>query len=223
MSRYRGGLGSEQGSILVLSLLVTLIVLGVGLTVMWAASSGLRVAGNVTRRQEAMYAAEAGMEMAKAVLATTSSWSSLLAAPTGCTPLSDDLKGIVLCAGTEPLQNKEVAPAAAATTHALPGGSSMKYTVWIRNDWGTECDSTETNKNNVDCDGNPGADPTLRDTDGNNRVIVRSEGLARDGVSFVALEAVIARGGAGPAAEAAYSQGGLNAQGSSSAKVSISP
>ena len=68
----------ESGSILVLTLLVTLVILAVGLTAMWLSSSGMKMSGNLTRRQEALYAAEAGMEHARSVLANTPIWDNLL-------------------------------------------------------------------------------------------------------------------------------------------------
>jgi hypothetical protein len=70
---------NESGSVLVLTLLLTLVILGVGITAMWMSSTSTQVSTNLARRQEAMRAAEAGMQRARAIFSTTTlTWNDIL-------------------------------------------------------------------------------------------------------------------------------------------------
>jgi hypothetical protein len=240
---------SERGSVLVLALLVTLIVLGIGLTVMWVASSGQKISGNITRRQEALYAAEAGVEYARTVLndPANANWTNTFLTVASCGATRDYLDlteaasyGRVLCVSGTPIQDTPLI-SGANTQSALastPGGQQavdgLKYTVWIRNDWASEgCVAASGTPSKIDC-GDPGAgtypngtggeagDIALMNNDRNGRVIIRSEGIARDRTSRVTVEVIVTRpGGLTTASE--YTQAGLNAQGSNSGKASVAP
>jgi hypothetical protein len=182
----------EAGSVMVLALLVTLLILGVGLTAMYLSSSGMKVSGNITRRQEAMSASETGVERAVAVLnnAGADTWSALLQAGT-CSATLDDQptsqlntekkKGVVLCDASVALENVSLLEGSSTTiaTGAAPAMQNLTYTVFIRND---DAEAAQLW-------------PTLSalawETDNDNRVVLRVEGTARDSLSFFAVEAVI--------------------------------
>ena len=143
-------------------------------------SSGMKISGNISRRQEALGAAETGIERAQSVLRAnaTNDWDLLLA---GCGGGAVAGKGEILCDGATPIKNEPVIP----NTVAPPPGTAetattwgsfktnVSYTVYVRND------PVETTAN-----------PAIDDED--KRVVIRSEGVGRDGLSFFAIEAVIA-------------------------------
>jgi len=184
----------EAGSVLVLALLVTLLILGVGLTAMYLSSSGMKVSGNLTRRQEALSASETGMERALAVLNNVdpANWSSLLP-PNQCGATQDELpssqyntekrKGVVLCDNGVPLENVSVLEGSSTTlgTSGAPAMENLRYTVYIRNDDGEAALLWPTSSPNT----------AAWETDNDNRVVLRVEGWARDSLSFFAVEAVI--------------------------------
>jgi len=171
----------ESGSVLVLAMLVALVILGVGLSALFLSNSGMRVSGNLSRRQEALGAAETGTERALDILRAnaTNDWDSLLGdltSATACTAATGytAVKGNILCDGTTPLENVQVV---ATVPTGLPAsyGDYLTYTVYIRND------PTETASSKLG---------PFDDED--KRVVIRSEGLGRDGVSFFAIETIIA-------------------------------
>ncbi len=191
----------ESGSILVLTLLVTLVILAVGLTAMWLSSSGMKMSGNLTRRQEALYAAEAGMEHARSVLANTPIWDNLL---NGCGSALDDAttggRGYVLCEGTIPLANYLIGTGTSKTQAKVRGVSNIQYTVFVRND------AAEA------------ANPAIGLwNDSDERIVVRAEGTGRDGLSFFAIEAIMSKASSLPE-EDNYSQLGGSAQNQNSAR-----
>ncbi len=173
----------EAGTALVLVLLVSLLLLALGLTAMWVSSSGVRVTANLARRQEALAAAEVGIERARSVLAGAGDWnpllgdasSSVLCATSPVTP-RDVKKGNILCDGGRPLKDIPVIESASSTTAAAPELASYKYTVWIRND------PVETAINSAEMG------PFL---DRDRQVILVAEGQGRDGLSYVAIEVTV--------------------------------
>jgi Tfp pilus assembly protein PilX len=172
-SRHLPPTDRESGSVLVLAMLVALVILGVGLSALFLSNSGMRISGNLSRRQEALGAAETGTERALAILRTnaTNDWDSLLVGGCTATPF-DPTKGNILCDGATPLEN---VPVVATVPDGLPAtyGQYLAYTVYIRND------PTE-------------ASGLGAFNDEDKRVVVRSEGVGRDGVSFFAIETIIA-------------------------------
>ena len=165
----------ESGSVLVLAMLVALVILAVGLSALFLSNSGMRISGNLSRRQEALGAAETGTERALAILRTnaTSDWDSLLVG--GCTATAyDATKGNILCDGATPLENVKVVDSTELPPD-MPSSFSdyLAYSVFIRND------PTE-------------ASGLGAFNDEDKRVIIRSEGVGRDGVSFFAIETIIA-------------------------------
>ena len=201
---------------MVLTLLVTMIVLGVGMTVMWVSSSGMKTSSSITRRQEALYAAESGVARVRSIIAAfDGNYETLLR---GCdTAENDPTRGNVLC---DPVTNVKLQDVRVVTGQSLgqtrPAPQNGRYTVWIRNDWMAECGSMELSADKVDCDkdGAPDRDQAMFQDD-NRRVILRAEGTGRDGLSFVALEVVLV----GPpmnSGASSYNQLGFNAQGTHS-------
>lgn len=209
---------SEQGSIIVLALLVTLIILGVGLTVLWVSSSGTKITSNITRRQEAIYAAEAGLERARRFLDTYNlDWSfltlSVANGGNGCGADAYDsaTKGRILCDGPTPLRDVSVIAGSQISSDGgasqnFAGMSNISYTIYIRNDDAEAAANIPLGK-----------DPQF---DNDRRVILRIEGLGRDHLSYYALEAVMATP---PQAlpENYISQHGGNAQNTNSSKANI--
>jgi Tfp pilus assembly protein PilX len=194
--------GRQSGSVLVLALLVTLVILGVGLVAMWLSSSGMKMSGNITRRQEAMYAAEAGLEHARAILQTNNAWGPLISTPCLSGEPPNDYtggKGPVLCDGATALYNYSLLQGSSTTLSKAQLQSKLTYTVFIRND-PEEVQSTLGS-----------ASPVSQWDDQDSRVVVRSEGRGRDGLSFFAVETVISRAAASLADES-YSQLGGSAQ-----------
>ena len=195
----------ESGSILILTLLVTLVILAVGLTAMWISSSGMKMSGNLTRRQEALYASEAGMEHARSILANTIKWDDLL---NGCSGHSmNDTgpggRGVILCEGGitgTPLANYLIASGASMTSGKVRGLNNITYTVYIRNDAAEAADLTIGLYNDED-----------------SRIVVRAEGTGRDGLSFFAIEAIMSKASSLPD-EDNYSQLGGSAQNQNSSK-----
>ena len=92
---------AEDGSAIILVLLVAVTLLGVGVVAMWAASTTSRLSGNINRRIEAMQAAEAGIQRARAIVNEgTYTWTQLLQGqPCGSTEVAG--KGYELCFGSD--------------------------------------------------------------------------------------------------------------------------
>lgn len=188
----------EEGSILTLALLISLALLGVGLIVLWASSQGTRVSGNVTRRQEAFYAAESGMAHGRSVLVNAfnlvGNWAAFFNPTCGGVANSAVAgKGQILCDAGTKIESFQVR---SGTSDQL-GLDQVRYTVYIRND--------------------PIEGTTV---DNDRRVILRAEGIGRDGVSYVALQSVVTVAGTvNPSNE--YSQEGGGPQGANSGKGTI--
>lgn len=201
----------ERGSVLVLALLVTLIILAIGLTAMWLSSSGMKMSSNITRRQEALYAAETGLSHARQILKNTVRWSDLLLGCSGSHSVADDPtgKGMILCeTGTGPaLYQLSMLKDSTTTKVKARWMDNLQYTVYIRND-AAEVASGAAGLND----------------DKDRRVVIRAEGTGRDQLSFFAIEAVVSQASA-MLEEENYSQLGGSAQNQNSgnAKVPLPP
>ena len=77
--------GGEGGFALVLAILALMLLTMLGLTLATTTSTELQVATNYRWNQQAYYNAEAGVEMAKAIL-RTADWNAILPAPRTATP-----------------------------------------------------------------------------------------------------------------------------------------
>jgi hypothetical protein len=174
----------DRGAVLVIVMLLMLTVLGLALTAYWLTSGNLQVAANMNLRAQALYAAESGLERARAVLdnPATDVGPALLA---GRTPGGDDVPtgvdsngnangvGALLVDGTTTLWDVPFPPATfgrgAGTANAPTVASQGRYTVWVRNDTAElRLGDITTNRNQV--------------------VVVRSRGVAADGRTQVILE-----------------------------------
>lgn len=208
-SRRSAARERAAGSVLVLALLVSLILLGLGLTALYLSSEGGKVSTGVSRRGEAYFSAKSGLERARAILHDSTTWiNSLSGCPTSPAwdPVRhvDVVKGRVLCAAGAPLYRVRLLEASTQSATKAAAVSSVEYTLWIRND-----------------DEEGGAANIL--TDNNTRVIVRAEAQARNRLGFVALEQIIGRGAGGSLPEAAYSQAGMGPTGANSGKAALGP
>ena len=171
---------SESGSVMILAMLVTLLILGIGLTAMWVSSSNMQVSGNLTRRQENLFVAETGLERARSVLATTAStWANLITS-VNCGATKDDIggKGKVLCEGGAMGRPLEDVPLVEGSALTGAGRSDMTYTIWIRND------DAEVSTNVA------AGRPAELDLD--RRVVARVEATGKAQLSYFAVEAVLA-------------------------------
>lgn len=180
----------QRGAVLIIVLMVMLGLLGLGVTALWMTTSNLAIGANMNQRAQALYAAEAGIERARAVLnaeppLTNAQVNAMLAgsnpgAGQDNVPTGVDGNGVpngvgaVLVDGVTPLFNVPFPPASFnrnAGTVDDPTATTMgSYTVWVRND------TAEIRK------GSPTAE-------GNGSLVVRARGVAIDGRATVILEA----------------------------------
>lgn len=143
---------------LVLTLLLTLVILGIGLMAMYMSSSTTKVSSNLVRRQEAMQAARAGLDQARSVLlqmvgsggSASPNFSPALRGTNCATPPTDNTariaaftagKGWILCDGNTDgapgvlFQNRTVvAGGATATAFGATNYNNVTFTAWVRND-----------------------------------------------------------------------------------------
>jgi Tfp pilus assembly protein PilX len=175
----------EGGAVLIIVLMIMIVILGLGMMALWLTSGNLQVGGNMNLRTQALYAAEAGIERARAVLnaPTAPNVVSLL---TGSNPTWDNVPtsvdattgqpngvGAIMMDSADALRNIPFPPASFARSSGSatnPTSAQMgTYTVWIRNDLAEVRRGRYTN-----------------DADG--AVVVRSRGVASDGRTNVVLE-----------------------------------
>ncbi len=192
---------AESGSVLVLALLVTMVILAIGLVAMWLSSSEMQMTGNISRRQEALYAAEAGLERARATLMEYTNWSDPVKGCDLTSPPNDPgdpaagHKGFVLCDPSgNMLYNMYLVDASSQTKAKAPGTENLRYTVYIRND-----DAEIAQK---------APDTSWYNNDDDKRVVIRVEATGRDGLSFFAIETVMSQSVVIPVEENYLQQGG---------------
>jgi hypothetical protein len=193
LQRSRGRRSSERGALLVVVMLLMLALLGLGLTGLWLTSGNLQVSANINQRLAALYVAEAGVERARFLLNGGADVAALLR---GSTPGSDDVPtgldatgvpngaGAIMMDGALRMLGVAWPPASfgrSAGSLTAPVATTMgTYTVWVRND-------------TADCRNG------LYTVDSNGTVVVRSLGLAPDGLTQVVLEVAL---GAFPSSKA---------------------
>ncbi len=175
----------ERGAALLVVMMVMLGLLGMGVTALWLTSGNLQVAGNLNLRTQALYAAEAGVERARALFNAPMA-PNLDAMLVGYNPALDDRPtaldpntgepngvGALLVENGVALRDVPFPPASfgrgAGTTEAPVAERMGTYTVWIRND-------------TAECRQGRFLD------DSNGAVIIRSQGVANDGRTNVVLE-----------------------------------
>lgn len=220
---------SERGSILVMTMVITVVIMALGLTVMWVASRGQKVGANLSRRQEALYAAEAGIAYAQAFLAEhiVEGWSPYLRAAddTPANPCAKaawvEAKGaVLLCDQTgNAIMQKQIF---ADSGVELVNKNNLTYTIYLKNDpaeW-MDCDGfpageTEECAAPPEGFGGPETDRWRATHDNDDRLVIRSEGIGRDGISMVAIEVTVKKP-TDVATAQSWHQSGMNAQGSNS-------
>jgi hypothetical protein len=167
----------ERGSVLLLALLLTLLVVGLGLAALWLSSARTRVSRNTARQRHALHAAEAGLDLARAILSQRD-WNVLLDG-TPCGAPAFPGKGRLLCDGSAPVRHRRVFEISSSNPASRARGlAAVTYTVYIRND-----------------PAEAGGDAGVRGDDQDQRIFVRSEGLGRRGASYAAIEALVSRHG----------------------------
>ncbi|MCB9558403.1 MAG: pilus assembly PilX N-terminal domain-containing protein [Deltaproteobacteria bacterium] len=183
---------NERGSVMVVTLMLALVLTGIGITALYTSRAGSTTVTNQTRRNEALWAAQAGIARAREILGKVENWNELLSG-TGCSGSFVSGKGRELCDDSAKVQEIRVVPASSATAGAASGLEQITFTVYIRND-----DDEAAVDGEVDSD---------------RRVIVRSEGRGRGGLAVVSLEAVLNSAFLGAGKAPSYSQVGLGAGG----------
>jgi hypothetical protein len=195
----------ERGAILVVVMLIMVVLLGLGMTGLFLTKSNMQMLTNTNLRNHALYVAEAGLERARDILngpvapdlAALLGGAGHLPNPADEIPTQvDDVHGLPLGRGAiltdssgAPLFRINY-PTSIFHGEPVPGnpdgvsaGLMGAYTVYIRNDT-PEC---RVNKFT---------------TDTNEVVVIRSEGMAIDGRTTVALEMTMGAGTGGGAAGA---------------------
>jgi Tfp pilus assembly protein PilX len=187
--------GGEAGAVLITVMLVMLALLGLGIMALWMTSGNLQIGANTNMRNQALYVAEAGIEMVRNDLngpsrAITTGPNNLLQGgrdllndniPTGLDAAGqpNGVGAVYFLANNTPLTNVAFPP---ASFNRGSGGNLSTtmgtYTVWIRNDTA----EMRTNPLNYTSDGTNGI------------VVIRSRGVAPDGRTQVTLEVTMGPG-----------------------------
>ena len=182
--RARAG---ERGITLLLTLVLIVAMLGMGFLAVYVSSSGIGLQTNISARQAAMNAAQAGLQHARLILAAvgttngygtcTNGWTCVLQGRTHAKddlPTSGNAKGVgaILYDGNNPIVDMPSPNGSSATT------TLGQYTVWVRNDL---ADVTVAMAN---------ATPnTALLVDNNGIVVIRVVGKDKSGAAQVAIEA----------------------------------
>lgn len=227
---------NDEGAVMLLALLVSMLLAGLGVSAMWMSSSSTRISSNVNMRNEALNAAETAIDRGRFVLrAGAASWDNLLMG-TNCSARYHDLnnKGAVLCdpdiaaAADKAVELKNLVSPETEAAKKYVNLENMTYTVWIRNDpiefkWcNGVIDPGETNDTG-ECatPANGGlsgveTDVWRRTHDKDRRVCLCAEGVARDGISRVAIQAIVTPAAVQNMRETNYSGDGNDQSGAGS-------
>jgi hypothetical protein len=193
-------------------LLVMVALLGLGMTGLFLTSGSIQMNSNINMRNQALVVAEAGIERAQFILNNPLVTPNLprLLAPTVSNPSDEPIqntnqcqgerRGAVLRDGATPLVDIVYQPVSRTADLPAAGGasgavmvlaSSMgRYTVYVRQD------TRDCRMGNYTCDLAPSMDagievcttPPPAGVPPNGVVVIRSEGVASDGKTRVALE-----------------------------------
>jgi hypothetical protein len=200
-----GGRRDERGAILVAVMLIMIVLLGLGMSGLFLTKSNVQMLTNTNLRNQALYVAEAGLERARDILNSpvTPDLTALLGGeghvpfPNDEIPTSlDPVTGLPLGRGAILTDTSGAAlarvnyPTSVSHGEAVPGnpdGISASlmgtYTVYIRNDL------AECRQGKFTVDGTAAG--------GNEVVVIRSEGMAVDGLTTVVLEMTMGAGTGG--------------------------
>jgi hypothetical protein len=187
---------AERGAVLITVMLVMLALLGLGVMALWMTSGNLQIGANINLRNQALYVAEAGIEVVRNDLNGTP--KRVIYGPGGLlmggkdllndnVPTGVDVNGqpngvgaVYFLPNNTPLTSVTFPPAAFARGAGGNRSTTMgTYTVWIRNPTSDVRRGFYTT-----------TDSTLPDPP----VVVRSRGVAPDGRTQVTLEVTIGPG-----------------------------
>jgi len=194
----------EAGAVLVIVMLAIIGLLGIGLAGVFLTGGNLQVAANTNIRNQALYVAEAGLERARDILNGPSQidFPAMLGGAGHVAHAADEIptalnskhqpigRGAILrdAAGV-PLYHVSY-PTSVSRTEALgdnpngaPNAFMGSYTVYVRND------TAECRMGKFVVDG--------ADVNGNQMVVIRSEGTGFDNKTAVILEVVMGPKGGG--------------------------
>lgn len=185
----------DGGFTLFLSILVIVLLLGLGVGAIYVTTMGTRIAGSLDARQAALNAANAGIQHGRQIMTNYSnastSWNIPLQGQGNAKdqlPTTANPKGVgaIMYDGATPLSNLRFPNVTCAvSTDCFAGESCVNslcsglgnYTVWVRND---PVDINLAAKNS-----------TSMEIDTNTTVILRSVGTDPSGAATVAVEAAV--------------------------------
>jgi hypothetical protein len=187
---------AESGAVLITVMLVMLALLGLGVMALWMTSGNLQIGSNTNLRNQALYVAEAGIEVVRNDLngnpkRVIHGVGGLLAGgkdllndniPTGvdANGQPNGVGAIYFLPNNTPLTNVAFPPAGFGRGSAGNQSTTMgTYTVWIRNP------TPDIRRGYYTTTDGTSVDPP---------VVVRSRGVAPDGRTQVTLEVTIGAG-----------------------------
>ena len=200
------GRDGQAGAVLVIVMLAMIGLLGIGLTGVFLTGGNVQMAANTNLRNQALYVAEAGLERARDILNGPSQvdFPAMLGSaghvaylhdeipnsldsrgqPVGRGAIMRDAAGVPMYKVSYPTSVSRTEPIPGDNPHGAPNAFMGSYTVYVRND------TAECRMGKYVVDG-----PAVN---GNQMVVVRSEGTGFDNRTLVVLEVVMGpKGGAG--------------------------
>jgi len=200
------GRDGQAGAVLIIVMLAMIGLLGIGLTGVFLTGGNVQMAANTNLRNQALYVAEAGLERARDILNGPSQvdFPAMLGGaghvayvadeipnsldsrgqPVGRGAVMRDAAGVPLYKVSYPTSVSRTEPIPGDNPNGAPNAFMGSYTVYVRND------TAECRMGKYVVDG-----PAVN---GNQMVVVRSEGTGFDNRTLVVLEVVMGpKGGAG--------------------------
>jgi hypothetical protein len=210
------GRNGQAGAVLVIVMLAMIGLLGIGLTGVFLTGGNVQIAANTNLRNQALYVAEAGLERARDILNGPSQvdFPAMLGGtghvayvadeiphsldtrgqPIGRGAIMRDAAGVPLYKVSYPTTVSRTEPIPGDNPNGAPNAFMGSYTVYVRND------TAECRMGKYVVDGS--------DVNGNQMLVVRSEGTGFDNRTLVVLEVVMGpKGGGGTGQTGA---GGVN-------------
>ncbi len=195
----------QAGAVLVIVMLAMIGLLGIGLTGVFLTGGNVQIAANANIRNQALYVAEAGLERASDILNGPAQidFSGMLGGighvphpadeiptsldanrqPVGRGAIMRDAAGVPLYQVTYPTSVSRTEPIPGDNPNGAPNTFMGSYTVYVRND------TAECRMGKYVSDG-----PAVN---GNQMVVLRSEGTGFDNKTVVVLEIVMGPNGGG--------------------------
>ena len=199
-----GSRDGQAGAVLIIVMLAIIGLLGIGLTGVFLTGGNVQIAANTNIRNQALYVAEAGLERARDILNGPAQvdFQAMLGGAGHTAHPADEIPHAVDLATGQPIGRGAIMrdaanvplyqvtyPTSVSRTEPIPGDNPNgapntfmgTYTVYIRND------TAECRKGKFVDDG----------PNGNQMVVVRSEGTAFDNRTVVVIEMVMGPKGGG--------------------------